>query len=42
MRMVTESGEQVHARAAAPAGIQARVAKFVDSAQLYPKLKPAW
>ena len=37
-RLVGRGGQ----RDEAPVGIQSVKAKFVDSAQLYPKLKPAW
>ena len=40
--IVTESGEQVQARALAPTATHALVAKLVDSAQFHPWLNPAW
>lgn len=42
MSMVTESSEHWQCWACMPTPIQERVAKFVDSAQLYPWLKPQW
>ena len=40
--MRTQSSRQSQVFAMAPISIQVGVAKLVDSAQLYPALKPEW